>query len=234
LSGGVATESVATESVATGLVALSGVATGGVAGGRVMGASVAAALVASGVVASAGVAVNGVAVNGVAWGCGEGACRPETCVATGVRPAGSASEGSDGAVFVVVADGAVPRMGAPAEPRLPMSAVTPTSTRVERPAGVGGAAFAGAVVAVTCPPGVAAPPSAALLVGPNNPPGVAAVMTLRSAREVRFGSTVVRVASATLRGPASEAELVPIGAREAEAPFDSVVGAVVTASAAFA
>jgi hypothetical protein len=138
---------------------------------------------------------------------------------------------------VVVADGAVPVVGAPAESRPPISGTSPTSTRVERLADVGGAAFAGAVVAVTCPrcwPGVAEPPSGGPLVA-LNPPGVAVVMTLRSAREVRLESTVVRVSSTTrLRGPASDAELVPTGTRETEALFDSLVEAIVTASAAVA
>lgn len=146
----------------------------------------------------------------------------------------SASEGSGGAVFVVVADGAVPRMGAPAEPRLPMSGVTLTSTRLERPAGVGGAAFAGASVAMTCPPRVAMPPSGGPPVGLNNPPGGAVVIALRSGRGVPSESTVVRVASTRLRGPASDAEIAPTATTEAEAPFDPAVGAVVEASAAFA
>jgi hypothetical protein len=137
-------------------------------------------------------------------------------------------------VFVVVADGAVPRMGARAEPRLPMSGVTPTSTRLERPAIVGGAVFAGASVAMTCPPRIAEPPSGGPLVGLNNPPGGAVVITLRSARGVPLESTVVRVASKRLHGPASDAEIVPTGTTEAEAPFDSAVDAVVEASAAFA
>lgn len=135
-------------------------------------------------------------------------------------------------MFVVVAHGAVPRMGAPAEPRLPMSGVTPTSTRLERPAGVGGAAFAGASVAMTCPPRVAKPPSLGPPVGLDNPPGGAVVITLRSARGVPSESTVVRAASTRLRGPASE--IVRTGTTEAEAPVDSAVDAVVEASAAFA
>jgi hypothetical protein len=137
-------------------------------------------------------------------------------------------------VFVVVADGAVPRMGARAEPRPPMSGVTTTSTRLERPAGVGGAVFAGASVAMTCPPRVAEPPSGGPPVGLKNPPVVAVVMTLRSVREVRLESAVARVASTRVRGPASDAEPVPTGTTETEALFGSVVDAIVTASAAFA
>jgi len=219
---------VATGSVATEFVALSGVATGCVAGSLVTDGSVAANSV-----AGAGIATGGAAVDGVAWGCSEGARRPESCVATGVPARGSASEGSDGAVVMVVAKRTVALVGAPAECPPTASGMTPTSTRVERLAGVGDAASAGSVDVVTgpsCWPGVAEALSGGPLVGPNNPPGVVA---LRSAREFRLESTAVLVPFTRLRGPVSDAELVPTGTREAEAPFDSAVEAIVQASAAF-
>jgi hypothetical protein len=128
-------------------------------------------------------------------------------------------------------------VGALAESQLPMGGVIPTSTRLEWPAGVGGAAFACGVVGVTSPsrcPGVAEPLSDWSPVGLSNPPVVAVVMTLRSVREVRLESAVARVASPRVRGPASDAEPVPTGTTETEAPFGSVVDAIVTASAAFA
>ncbi len=190
-------------------------------------ASVAAALVAEG----------GGTSDGVAWGRGEREHRPATWVARGVPSAESATEGSGEAVLVVVADVAAPRVGAPAESPPPMSGVIPMPIRVERVAGVGGAACAGAMVARTCPscgPEAAEPLFDGPLLGLNKPSGVAVVTTLRSAREVRLESTVVRVASARLRGPASDAELVPTGTREAEDPLDSVAGPIVAASAEFA
>lgn len=149
----------------------------------------------------------------------------------------SAGEGSVGAVVVVLADGTVALVGAPAESRPPISGVPPTSTREERLAGVGGVAFAGAVVGVTCPscwPRIAEPLSGGPLVGLNNPPLVAALVTLCIAREVRLESTAVRVSSTRLRAPVSDPGLLPTITGEAEAPFDAVVEAIVPATAAFA
>jgi hypothetical protein len=76
------------------------------------------------------------------------------------------------------------------------------------------------------------PLSGGSLVGVNNGPDVAVVMTWRSGREVPLVSTVVRLASARLHGPAPGAELAPTGTREAEAPLDSVVETIVRADAA--
>ena len=190
--------------------------------------------VAANPVAGAGVATGGAAVDGVAWGCSKGARRPENSVATGVPARGSAGEGSDGAVVVVVAKRTAALVGAPAEWPPTTSGMTPTSTRVERLAGVGDEASAGSVDVVigpSCWPGVAKALSGGPLVGPNNPPGVVA---LRGAREVRLESRAVRVPFTRLRGPVSGAQLVPTGTREAEAPLDLAVEAIVQASAAFA
>jgi hypothetical protein len=128
-------------------------------------------------------------------------------------------------------------MGAPAEFPLPTSGVTPMSTRVACLAGVGGAAWAGAAEVLTCTscrPGVAEPLAGGPLVRLNNPPATVAVVTLRSAREVRLEPTAVRVPSTRLRVPVSDAELRPAGTGEAEAPFAVVVEAIVPAWAAFA
>ena len=62
-------------------------------GGRVTEGAVAAALVAAG-----GVAFEGVVVHGVAWVCSDGACRAGPRVCTGVPPAESAVERSNGTV----------------------------------------------------------------------------------------------------------------------------------------
>ena len=147
-------------------------------------------------------------------------------------------EGSDGAVVVVVADGTVALVGAPAEFPPPTGVVIPLSTRVERLAGVGAGVFVGAAGVVTCTscwPGVAEPLAGRPHRGLDNPPEVVGVaVTLRSDPEVRLESTAVRGPSTRLRGPDCDGELVPTVARRAEAPFDSVVAAVVPASAAFA
>ena len=144
---------------------------------------------------------------------------------------------------MVVADATVALVGAPAEFPPPTSGVTPMSTPVAWLAGVG-AAVAGAAGVVTCTscwPGVAEPLAGGPLVGLNNLPVVVAVavaavvaVTLRSAREVRLESTAVRVASTRFRVPVCDAELLPTSTGEAEAPFASVVEAVVAAWAAFA
>ena len=232
----VATGSVATGSVATAFVALGGVATGCVPGSRVTDGSVAAAVPEGGSVAAGGFAVDGVLVDDVTLGRTERACRAETRGATGVPAAERASEESDGAVTVVVADGTVAPVGAPAELPPLTSGVIPTSTRAECHTGVGDAAFAGSAGVVTCAgcwPGVAEPLATGMLVGLDNPPGVVvAVVTPRRAREVRLESTAVRVWSTGPRVPVSDAELPLTSATEA--PFDSVVEAIVAASAAFA
>ena len=233
MRGCVATESVATDSVATPFVALGGVATGCVPGSRVTDGSVAAALPAGGSVAAGGFPIDGVLVDDVTLGRTERACRAEARGATGVPAAESASEGSDGTVTVVVADGTVAPVGAPAELPPLASGVIPTSTRAECLAGVGDAAFAGSAGVVTCAgcwPGVAEPLASGMLVGLDNPPGV--VVTPRRAGEVRLASTAVRVRSTGLRVPVSDME-IPLTSTT-EAPFDSVVAAIVAASAAFA
>ena len=274
-TGSVATGSVALGGVATAGVVVDGVAWGSVvagfiAAGCVAGACCAESCVATGVPAaeSAGERSVGavVVVDGVAWGsvvagfvaagfvaagfvaagCVAGACRAESWVATGVPAAESAGEGSVGAVVVVVADGTVALVGAPAEFPPPASGVPPVSTRVAWLAGVG-AALAGAAGVVTCTScwtGVAEPLARGPLAGLNDPPLVVVVVvvetlrvvavTLRSAREVRLESTAVRVASTRFRVPVSDAELLPTSTGEAEAPFALVVEAIVPACAAFA
>ena len=124
------TRCVAAGSVATGFVATGFVATGWVAGGRGTDS-----FVAEGGAATAGGVVDGVAWGSVvagfvAAGCVAGACRAGSWVATGVPAAESVGEGSVGAVVVVVADGTVALVGAPAEFPPPASGVTPMSTGV--------------------------------------------------------------------------------------------------------
>ncbi len=188
--------------------------------------------VATGSVAAEPVATGLVALGGVATGCVAGGpvMGPSVAAALvaggGVAPAGVA----------VVADGAVPLVGAPAESRAPMRGAASTSMRAARLAGPGGAAFAGGAVA-TCPsrcPEVAEPLSGGPLAGLNDRSGVAGMTTLCSAREVSLVSTVVRVASTRFRGPAPDAEFVPAGTTDAEAPFDPGLEASVPADAAFA
>ena len=142
---------------------------------------------------------------------------------------------------MVVADGTVALVGAPAEFPPPTGGVTPMSTRVAWLAGAALAGAAGVVTCTSCWPGVAEPLAGGPLVGLNNLPVVVAVavaavvaVTLRSAREVRLESTAVRVASTRFRVPVCDAELLPTSTGEAEAPFASVVEAVVAAWAAFA
>jgi hypothetical protein len=139
---------------------------------------------------------------------------------------------------VVVADGTVALVGAPTELPPPTSVVTPLSTRVERLAGAGDGVFAGGAGVVTstsCWPGLAEPLAGRSPGRRNSPPGeVGMVVTLRSARELGLESTAVRGPSTRLSGPDSGGELVLTLARSAEALFDSVVAALVAASAAFA
>lgn len=199
LSSGVATGSVATSSVATRFVALSDVATSGVVGGRVTGGSVAAALVAAG-----GVAFEGVVVHGDAWVCSDGACPAGPRVCTGVPPAESAVERSDGTVVVAVAGGRVALVGSPAEFRPPIGRVAPVSTPMERLAGVDDGAFAaaaGVITGTSCWPGFAEPLAGGPLVALNNPPGV---------------------------------DLLPDDTSKADAPFDSGGEAIVAAGATYA
>ena len=151
--------------------------------------------------------------------------------------------GSVGAVVVVVADGTVVLVVAPAEFPPPTSGATLVSTGVAWLAGVG-AGLAGAAGVVTCTgcwPGVAEPLAGAPLEGLNDPSVVVAAaaavvvaVTLRGAREVRLESTAVRVASTRVRVPVSDAELLPASTGAAEAPFDSVGETIVAACAAFA
>ncbi|MFZ0975335.1 MAG: hypothetical protein WAN22_24115 [Solirubrobacteraceae bacterium] len=63
---------------------------------------------------------------------------------------------------------------------------------------------------------------------------VVVVVALRIAKEVRLESTAARVPSTRLRIPVSDAELLATSVEEAEAPFDSVVEAVVSANAELA
>jgi len=149
----------------------------------------------------------------------------------------SADEGSVGAVVVVVADGTVAPVGAPAEFPPPTSGVTEMSTPVDGLAGVGDAGLAraaGVVTCTSCGPGVAEPLAGGPLVRLNKPPLVVVAVTLRIARGVRLESTAVRVASTRLRVLVSDAERLPTSTGEAEAPFDAVVEVIVPASAAFA
>ena len=148
-----------------------------------------------------------------------------------------ADEGSVGAVAVVVADGRLALVGAPAGLSRPTSGVTAVSTRGDGPAGVGDAGLAGAAGMTTCTSccgGVAEPLAGGAFVGLNTPPLVAAVVTRRSAREARLASMAARVPSTRLRVPVSDAEPLPTSIGEAKAPFDAVVEAIVPASAAFA
>ena len=151
---------------------------------------------------------------------------------------------------MVVADGTVTLVGAPAEFPPPASGVTPMSTGEAWLAGIGRAALAGAAGAVTCTScwlDVAEPLTAGPLVGLNIPPVVTAALaaaaaavvavvavTLRSARDVRLESTAVRVPSTRFRVPVIDAELLPTSTGEAEAPFAWVVEAIVAACAPFA
>jgi hypothetical protein len=138
---------------------------------------------------------------------------------------------------VVVADGTAALVGAAAEFPPPTTGVIPTSAGAESLAGVGDAASASAAGVVTCTgcwPGVAEPLAGGTLVGLDNPPDVVAgvVVTLSAGREARLESTAVRVRSTRIDVPVSDAELLSTSA--AEAPFDSVVEAIVPASAALA
>lgn len=236
-TGSVATGAVATGSVATGLVALGGVATGCVAVNGAPAGGVATGLVAVGTLVGGAAATGCVAARLVAAGRDAGACRAERRVALGAPAVKSAGEGSVGTVVVVVADGTVAPVDPPAGFPRPTSGVTEMSTREGGPAGAGDAGVAGAAGVTTCTSccgGVAEPVAGGPFVGLDTPPLAAAMVTRRSARELRFESAAVRVPSTRLRVPVSDGELLPTSIGEPEAPFDAVVEAIVPASAAFA
>lgn len=123
---------------------------------------------------------------------------------------------------MVLADGTVALVGAPAEFPPPTGVVRSLSPRLERRAGVGDGVFVGAAGVVTvacCWPGVAAPLAGGRPGGVENVPGGVAVVALRGAREVGLGSMAVRGPSTRLRGPVSGGGLVAALARSAEVRF---------------
>jgi hypothetical protein len=144
----------------------------------------------------------------------------------------SAGKGCVGTVVVVVAG------GAPAELSLPTVGAPPMPARALSPAGVGDAGSAGAAVVVTWTSfwtGVAGWLAGGPTARVSNPPDAVVctgVPMLLGNREVRLESTTVRVPSTTLRAPVSDPELAPTSTAEAGGPFDTVVDAVVPASAA--
>jgi hypothetical protein len=198
------------------------VATGSVATGAVATGSVATGLVALGGVATGCVAVNRVPEGGVATG----------FVAVGTLVGGAAATGCVAARLVPAGRDE----GACRAERRVATGLPAVESAGE--GSVGTTVVVGAAGTVTCTSrcgGLAEPLAGGPFVELHTPPLVAAVVTPRSAREVRLESTAVRVPSTSrLRVPVSDGELRPTSIGEAEAPFDAVVETIVPASAAFA
>ena len=135
---------------------------------------------------------------------------------------------------MLVADGTVTLVGAPAEVSPPTSVVTPTSTPGDGLTGVDDPAVAGAAGGVTCTscwPGVAEPLVGGPLVGLNNLPGALGVVVVRRPREARSESTAVSVPSTRLVvWVVSDWELPPGTTDDAGAACWSVLGGTAFAS----
>jgi hypothetical protein len=136
--------------------------------------------------------------------------------------------GSEGTVVVIGADGTAALVEAPAD--------FPPAT-----GGLAGAAWvvaggtatlvsaAGVLTWTRCRPGVAEPVAAGLLDGLGSAPRT---VVPRSGPGARSGSTSARVSGTRLRVRVPDAAPVSTSAEAAEAPLDSVVEALVPASAA--